>query len=322
MKKRMILLAFALTWFAILLNGSILRAADSETCEPKSGFLILNDQSYALCATATCFGFNQLAYCKCNLLNGNSISLPFEYGDNQNICTLNEQGKTNGFRASTFSFPEGAEYPDGKLALYTCPGEVNKGEGGFAARGSYAQCDGGLCFTSTEGNMFPGFADALLQNEIICSCPFATSCEILSENPAGYQISGPYEGECNPDACERCNAATLTEDECKLPNPVSQIGVQENIPVGAQTGVPEALACLLLDGNVPDANSCLCQCASVDSDGICTEWTVEDKSPLEVSCTMTGNGDSCSIAPMGASPPIPLYLFIPLFILIRKFWRA
>ena len=34
-----------------------------------------------------------------------------------------------------------------------------------------------------------------------------------------------------------------------------------------------------------------------------------------------GNNNNCSIAPVGASPSIPLYLFIPLFILIRRFWR-
>jgi hypothetical protein len=265
--------------------------AQPETCEQKKGFLILNNQSYALCATATCFSFNQLAYCKCNVLEGDSISTPFDYDDNQNICTLNQQGKTNGFRASTFSVPEDVESPDGKLALYTCPGENNKGDGGFPALGSYAQCDGGLCFTSTEGKSFPGFGDPLLQNEIICSCPFATHCERLSENPKGYQISGPYdpvdtnngdEGGCSPEACEMCNKAAVTD--CKLPNPLLEIGIQEDIPVGAPTGDAEALGCVLLDGNVPAVNICLCQCTSVDSDGICMDWTVVDKSPLEISC--------------------------------------
>ena len=34
-----------------------------------------------------------------------------------------------------------------------------------------------------------------------------------------------------------------------------------------------------------------------------------------------GDNNSCSIATAGASPSIPLYLFIPLFIVIRRFWR-
>jgi len=34
-----------------------------------------------------------------------------------------------------------------------------------------------------------------------------------------------------------------------------------------------------------------------------------------------GDNNGCSIAPVGASPSIPLYLFIPLFIVIRRFWR-
>lgn len=288
MKKRTILLAFAFAWFAVLVSGAATWAANPDKCEPEGPFLILNNQSYALCATAACFSFNQLAYCKCDVLRGDSISIPFDYGNDQNICTLNQDGKKNGYRASTFSFPETVTYPDGKLALYTCPGEANKDKyvtPGYPARGSYAQCDGGLCFTSTRGKSFPGFDDRLRKKEIICSCPFATVCENSSESPEGYQISGLYEGECDPQACNKCNAAALTEDDCKLPNPVSQIGVEEDIPVGAQTGIPEALSCLLLgSNNVPNANSCVCQCESVDENEICTDWTVVDESPLEASC--------------------------------------
>jgi len=302
MRKRMIVLAFAFAWFAILLSGSVLWAAKPpDKCETEGPFLILNNQSYALCATADCFSFNQVAYCKCDLLKGDSISAPFDYppgeGD-QNICTLNQQGKTNGFRASTFSFPDDVAFPGGKTAIYTCPGENNKGEGvaARAARGSYAQCDGGLCFTSTKSKLFPGFGDERLLNEIICSCPFSTICEPASVNPdgLGYQISGTYstedfgvgvEGGCSPEACGRCSAAALTLEQCDLPNPIAQIGIQEDIPVGAPTGLSTALSILLLGvENVPPENSCLCQCDDEDEDGICTEleWTVVDESPFEV----------------------------------------
>ena len=265
-----------------------------EACETEGSFLILNNQSYALCATADCFSFNQVAYCKCDLLKGDSISAPFDYDDNQkNICTLNQQGKTNGFRASTFSFPDDVAFPGGKTAIYTCPGVTNKGEG-VAARGSYAQCDGGLCFTSTKGKLFPGFDDELLLNEIICSCPFATICEPASVNPVGlgYQMSGTYSpeegpgpgvGGCSPEACGLCSAGALTEEQCDLPNPIGQIGIQENIPVGGPTGISTALSILLLgEGNVPPENSCLCECVDSDENGICTQWTVEDESPFEV----------------------------------------
>jgi hypothetical protein len=93
---------------------------------------------------------------------------------------------------STYSVPEQVKYPDGDYAAYTCPGEHNKGKyGGVArARGSYAQCDGGLCFTSTKGNNFPNFV-MLGKKEFICSCPIPTNCEKPGANPNGHQISGP-----------------------------------------------------------------------------------------------------------------------------------
>ena len=106
MKKVTIVLIFALVGFAIPLTGTLTLAANPDKCETEGPFLILKNQGYALCATAACFSFNQLAYCKCDLLKGDSISVPFDYGDDQNICTLNQEGKNNGYRASTFSFPE------------------------------------------------------------------------------------------------------------------------------------------------------------------------------------------------------------------------
>ncbi len=76
--------------------------------------MILEDQSYALCATADCFNYNQVAYCKCDVLRGDSISEPLDFGINQNVCTLNQDGKRNGYRVSTFSYPDDVESPDGK----------------------------------------------------------------------------------------------------------------------------------------------------------------------------------------------------------------
>jgi len=291
MKKKMVFTLFAIALYSILLYGCEESTAQPESCEPKGPFIILNNQNYALCATAACFSFNQVAYCECDLLSGDSISETFPYGNDQNICTLNQQGLDNGFRASTFSFPDEAEFPDGNIALYTCPGEMNKGSG-VAARGTFAQCDGGLCFTSTSGNNFPGFSEQLNEEEIICSCPFSTICDPTSTNQNGYQISGSYsseviimgnEGGCNSEDCGRCSAGALSEEQCELPNPIAQIGIQENVPVGAPAGTTIDLSILLLGiQNVPPTNSCLCQCVEADDDGICTQWTVADMSPIEV----------------------------------------
>jgi len=262
---------------------------DPNKCEPVAGgFLILENQSYALCATADCFNYNQVAYCKCDVLRGDSISEPFDYGINQNICTLNQDGKRNGYRASTFSYPDDVASPNGKTALYTCPGEANKSQFinfGHPARGTYSQCDGGLCFTSTRGRSFPGFAGRLRKNEIMCSCPYSTICEDLSVSPTGYQISGSYNGQCSVQECSQCNAGALSENDCNLNNPLMKIGNGDDIPVGAPAGTPEILSCLLLgNNNVPDSNSCVCQCESVDADGICTNWVVFDESPLPAAC--------------------------------------
>ncbi len=38
-------------------------------------FVICENQQYALCAAASCFVYNGLAYCKCDILKGDSISL-------------------------------------------------------------------------------------------------------------------------------------------------------------------------------------------------------------------------------------------------------
>ncbi len=288
MKLRILILLSAVALFSTLLIGTISWSANPDKCEDAGGFLILKNQSYALCATANCFNYNQLAYCKCDVLRGDSISEPFDFGINQNICTLNQDGRKNGYRASTFSYPEDVASPGGNSALYTCPGEANKNRfinNGYPARGTYSQCDGGICFTSTRGKSFPGFPKRLRRNEIMCSCPYSTSCENLSESPTGYQISGDYNGQCSVDECSKCNNGALSESDCSLPNPILLIANGDDIPVGAPAGTPEILSCLLLgSGNVPNTNSCVCQCESVDANGICTNWAVFDESPLSAVC--------------------------------------
>ena len=182
---------------------------------------------------------------------------------------------------STFSVPEDSVYPAGNTALYTCPGKANAGEVGFVAIGSYGQCDGGLCFTSTRN-----------KNVIICSCPISTNCDLESRTELGYQISGGYdpsvavngkEGGCSPEDCEMCSAGEIKKEQCGG-NPLSDIAEGTIVPVGAPAGSAEILACILLDGNVPKTNSCLCQCLKTDKDGNCEEWTVIDQSPQVAVC--------------------------------------
>lgn len=202
------------------------------TPSPSSAFTICSDQTYALCAVASCFVLDGVAYCKCDVKSGDSISLTDAFGNGQNICTVNAQGAENGYMASTFSLPASVVAPDGNQALYTCRAGTSTG--------AYAQCDGGLCFTSTEGQSFPGFNAPLTDSEIICSCPITVA------NPAtakiGYQIAGPY--PCQKSFFQNCDRATASNKN----------GSQ--IYVGATTGIARVLT-QQLDGTVPALNECL-----------------------------------------------------------------
>ena len=158
-------------------------------------FKICRDQTYALCAVASCFVFDQVAYCKCDVEQGDSISLPFEF-DGQDVCSVNAEGPANGFMVSTFSLPASV-VEGGDQALYTCSAGT--------ADGSYAQCDGGLCFTSTEASpSFPGFDEPLAEGQIICSCPITTAAP--GETAFGYQIAGPF--PCEDSFFENCSSAS------------------------------------------------------------------------------------------------------------------
>jgi len=192
------------------------------TTEEGTVFEILNNQTYALCAVSHCFVFNEVAYCKCDVEFGESISLSLEYDKNKNVCTVNVKGANNGYMVSTFSVPT-----DTNKAIYTCPGGSN---------GAYAQCDGGICFKSTQGKSFPGL-DSLAQNEIICSCPITQS----PADPLGYQISGPF--PCQQSFFENCSSAVANKDN------------GSRLFVGAPTGTADLLS-KLLTGSVPSFNRC------------------------------------------------------------------
>ena len=195
-------------------------------------FKILNNQTYALCATASCFVFNDVAYCKCDVLTGDSISLALEF-DDQDVCTVNEEGVKNGYMVSTFSVPT-----SGNMASYTCPGAITDKPG---SDGAYAQCDGGICFKSTRGQSFPGFDEPLAKDEIICSCPITLQSPT---DPVGYQIAGPFPCEQSFfDNCSRTTANNMTGS---------------TLFVGAPTGTSDLLG-FLLTGSVPNFNQCVQQ---------------------------------------------------------------
>jgi hypothetical protein len=167
-------------------------------------------------------------------MSGDSISLPFNYDDNQDICSINAAGAENRYMASTFSSSLSVEPPNGDKAVYDCPGRTSNG--------AYAQCDGGICFTSTEGKSFPGLDGPLKQNEIICSCPIT---QPKPPKPVSFQIAGPF--PCQKSFFQYCKSATAN----------TKTG--STIYVGAPSGTADLLSKLLY-GKVPNFNHCpLCR---------------------------------------------------------------
>jgi hypothetical protein len=208
----------------------------SSVPNPPNEFKILNNQTYALCAVASCWVFNEVAYCKCDVLTGDSISLALEF-DDQDVCTVNEQGVKNGYMVSTFSVPNSVLPPNGDMASYTCPGSSSP-EAADGSDGAYAQCDGGICFKSTQEQSFPGFDEPLAKDEIICSCPITKQSPA---DPVGYQIAGPY--PCQQSFFDNCKSTTANKM------------TGSTLFVGAPTGTGDLLA-LLLTGSVPASNKC------------------------------------------------------------------
>jgi hypothetical protein len=218
----------------------------------ESPFVVCSDQRYALCAAASCFVYNGIAYCQCDVMKGDSISLQLDFSTpagEENVCDVNAQGKTNGFMVSTFSLPADV-LKGGSQAVYTCPGTANAGDG-MPAPVAYGQCDGGICFTSTSNKMFPGF-EGKLHKEIVCSCPISTEVTKGSSNVFGYQVFGPYQPKA--PVGNRCQASGCAA--CSVPNPTANGSM---IPVGAPTGVGKFLT-QQLTGSVPPINECLCEC--------------------------------------------------------------
>jgi hypothetical protein len=85
---------------------------NDSTLDPNTPFVVCEDQTYALCAEASCFVCDGVAYCKCDVLKGDSISLQEDFSSpirERNVCSVNQQGKRNGYMVSTFSFPTNVE---------------------------------------------------------------------------------------------------------------------------------------------------------------------------------------------------------------------
>ena len=244
---------FFLATIQLFLAVSVFGSDLDPSLNPEPPFVICQNQQYALCAEASCFVYDGLAYCECDILSGDSISLQLSYSGpagEQNICDVNQQGKTNGYMVSTFSLPDNVK-KGGSAAVYTCPGSADAGSG-VSAPVAYGQCDGGICFKSTRDKHFPGLGK-LEGDQIICSCPISTGSTPGSSDSLGYQVFGPYHP--NAPKGSRCDASACTS--CSVSNPTAN---GATLPVGAPTGSGKFLA-LKLDGPpIPDLNECLCTC--------------------------------------------------------------
>ena len=64
------------------------------TPDPEPPLVICDSQQYALCAEASCFVYAGVAYCKCDIKRGDSISLQLSYSSpagERNVCDVNQQ---------------------------------------------------------------------------------------------------------------------------------------------------------------------------------------------------------------------------------------
>jgi hypothetical protein len=220
--------SFAAVLFALMLAAPAAAATDAAEPSAKSPLIVCDKQTYALCLTAKCFVFDGVSYCKCDVKQGDSVSIPLTYkgGD---VCSVNADGVGNGFMVSTFSLPKSLT-KGGDQALYTCPAETSTG--------AYAQCDGGICFRSTQGQEFPGLGK-VDKGQIVCSCPITTADP--STATTGYQIVGPY--PCEKSFFKYCKGKVANDD------------TGSTIYVGAPTGSAR-LSSKTLYGKVPPLNHC------------------------------------------------------------------
>ena len=196
-----------------------------------ASFKVCKDQTYALCAAARCNVFDGVAYCQCDEKHGDSISLPFPMGKGEDVCAMNAAGADNKYMVSTYSLPEQIASPQGGGGVYTCSGRHSGG--------AYAECDGGICFRSTEQTTFPGFDKPVPKGQIICSCPIT---EASSARHRRYQILGPY--PCDKSFFKYCKSD------------VANSHTGSTIYVGAPIGTAARLTALLNGQAAPPLNEC------------------------------------------------------------------
>src|SRR5215471_15589557 len=105
--RRFVALAFALG--ALGLPGpSALAARGDLLGDPETPFAICRNERYALCATAQCFVYGEVAYCECDVMLGSSISLADSFATptgEEDVCEVNREGVFNGYMVSTYSLP-------------------------------------------------------------------------------------------------------------------------------------------------------------------------------------------------------------------------
>ncbi len=83
--------------------GSLSKSCVEKLLDTMAGheFKICKDQTYALCAAARCNVYDGVAYCQCDVKHGDSISLPFHMGKDQDVCSVNAAGADNKYMIST-----------------------------------------------------------------------------------------------------------------------------------------------------------------------------------------------------------------------------
>lgn len=220
---------FIATAVAVLLAlFCTVEAQVTTSCPPLPGtYVKLLKQPYALCAGAAAVNYDFITYAKCKRMRGTSISEQqrYPFPDNPtfnviprtgDIATVNAgRAVDKGYMVSTYSPPAGLSSPRNELALNTC-----------SDGGSYAQCDGGLCFTSTTGKSSPLWGK-VSDNEIICSCPVTTTSDSFQVFGSGQcpTTRAAFDAVCGRNVTAANNGAVLY--------------------IGSPTGVPEALAACL-----------------------------------------------------------------------------
>ncbi len=222
-RVRLVAMAVFLTLTCV--GGGEALAQTTTTCTGLPGtYVKLENQPYALCAGATSVNFGEVTYAKCAMKKGTSISAEQKYpwpavnafaaiSNSGNIANVNQnQPRRGGYVVSTYSPPSDAIGRGSKIALYTCTNG-----------GSYAQCDGGLCFESTTGKTSPIWGK-VGDKEIICSCPVTTT-------KTAFQVFGP--GDC---------PSTAAEYDAVCAANASSINNGAILYIGAPATSPEAMA--------------------------------------------------------------------------------